>query len=102
GQWQVAAERHAARELRSRTNLWQRFWEDCAETPAACADHYGQEVSQRVIAGLLLEAFPRLTETPEANLLTTLDAVVRPRLRPSAFVWDEALAPGFPRERYWF
>jgi hypothetical protein len=102
GQWQVAAERHAARELHARANLWQRFWEECAEHPAACADNYAQEVTQRAIAGLLLREFPRVAETPEARALAALDETVRPRLRRDGFVWDEPLRPGFPEADFWF
>lgn len=101
-QWQVAAERHAERELRSRANLWQRYWEECGENPAACADAYRQEVTQRTIAALLLRAFPRLEDTNEARLLTALDAAVRPRLRDTGFVWDEELKTAFPHDGFWY
>ncbi len=101
-QWQVAAEKHAAHELRSRANLWQRFWEECAEAPGPCADHYAQEASQRTMAGLLLREFPRVADTPEARVLLAFDATVRPRLRPSGFVWDAALRPAFPQSDFWF
>ena len=102
GQWQVAAEKHAGHELRSRANLWQRFWEECGEAPGHCADNYAQEVSQRAIAGLLLREFPRIAETPEARGLLALDSTVRPRLGANGFVWDESLKPAFPESDFWF
>jgi hypothetical protein len=102
GQWPVAAERHAERELHARGNLWKRYWEECAENPAACSDSYAQEVTQRTIAGLLLRAFPRLAGNVDARVLTALDATVRPRLVGDGFVWDEALRGGFPPGEYWY
>lgn len=102
GQWQVAAERHAERELRSRANLWQRYWEECGERPAACAENYRQEVTQRTIATLLLRAFPRLEDTQEARVLIALDAVIRPRLQRQGFVWDAVLQAAFPADEFWY
>jgi hypothetical protein len=102
GSWQVAAEKKAAQELRSRLNLWQQFWDDCAEQPRTCADHYRQDVSQRVIASLLLHRFPGLAGTPEAKALEQLDRLARGRLTGDRFVWDAALEPGFTEAEFWY
>ncbi len=99
-QWQVAGERHASQELRARANLWQRFWEDCADSP--CADNYAHEVGQRTMAELLLREFARVGDTPEARVLKALDTTVKARLRANGFVWDEALRPVFPEKDFWF
>jgi hypothetical protein len=100
--WQVASERKAEQELRARLNLWQRFWDDCREDPRACADNYGQEVSHRVMAELLLAEFPRLSASPEAAPLRAIDPTVRAKLQGDSFVWAPELAPGFPREPFWY
>jgi hypothetical protein len=102
GQWQVAAEKKAARELHSRLNLWQRFWQECGEEPRGCADNYAQEATQRVIAGLLLHSFPRLADSPDAPALEALDRTVRGRLTGDQFIWPPELAPGFPRAQHWY
>jgi hypothetical protein len=102
GSWQVAAETRAARELRTRLNLWQRFWEECGEQPRTCAENYANEVTQRVIAGLLLHQFPRVAAAPEAAPLEALDRQVRARLRGDRFVWPAELQAGFPAAAYWY
>lgn len=100
--WQVASERKAEQELRTRLNLWQRFWDDCREEPRTCADNYSQEVTHRAMAELLLAEFPRLAASPEATPLRGLDPTVRGKLQGDAFVWAPELQPGFPRERFWY
>jgi hypothetical protein len=100
--WQVAAERKAERELRSRANLWQRFWDECGEQPGACADNYRNEVTQRVIAELLMREFPRLAGSAEARPFSALDSSLRGRLQPGDFIWDDALQPGFPTNPFWY
>ncbi len=100
--WPVAAESKAERELRSRANLWQRFWDDCREQPATCADNYPHAVTQRVIAELLLREFPRLRSSPEAKPLEAVDQVARGRLQGDSFVWAPELQPGFPASDFWF
>jgi hypothetical protein len=99
---QVAAERKAEQELRSRLNLWQRYWEDCREEPRNCADYYPQEVTQRTIAELLLREFPRIAESPEARPLNAVDALARARLQGNRFVWSPELQSGFPEAQFWF
>jgi hypothetical protein len=100
--WQVAAEKKAARELHTRVNLWQRFWEDCADNPRTCAEQYPHDVAQRVIAGLLLHKFPRLVDLPEAATLDELDRLARGRLSGDSFVWGAQVQPGFPEAEHWY
>ena len=100
--WAVAAENKAAKELRSRLNLWQRFLEDCQEDPRPCADNYAQDVTQRAIAALLLRQFSRLADSAEAQRLTPLDAQLRARLKPGPFLWPAELQSEFPQREFWF
>ncbi len=100
--WAVAAENKATKELRSRLNLWQRFLEDCQADPRQCADNYPQDVTQRVIAALLLRQFPRLAGSAEAQRLTPLDAQLRARLKPGPFLWPAELQSEFPQREFWF
>jgi hypothetical protein len=100
--WQVAAETKAQQELRSRLNLWQRYWDDCREEPRTCADHYPHEVTQRTIAELLMRQFPKVGESDEARPVRAMDALVRARLEGEKFVWPSELQEGFPQEQFWF
>ncbi|MCC6188669.1 MAG: hypothetical protein IT318_06515 [Anaerolineales bacterium] len=102
GNWQVAAEKKAAQEFRSRVNLWEQYWNDCREQPVTCADNYPQEVTQRVIAGLLLLKFPRLLDSPEARSLEALDRLARARLVGGRWIWPPDLQPGFPEAEHWY
>lgn len=94
-QWQSAAERKAAKELRTRVNLWQRYLDDLQ-------GRYATEVAQRVMAALLLRQFPRLAATAEAVHLAALDARLQARTTAAGFVWASELQPAFPADDFWF
>jgi hypothetical protein len=100
--WPVAAEKKALQELRSRINLWKAFWDDYVEDPYAHAHHYSDEVTQRVIAALLLHHFPRLADSTEAKRLAPLDAQLRALLKSGAFIWPAELEAAFPKDDFWF
>ena len=36
------------------------------------------------------------------NRLSALDARLRNKLNPAAFVWDEAFSPAFPASEFWY
>lgn len=94
-QWQAAAERKAAKELRTRVNLWQRYLDELQ-------GRYATEVAQRVMAALLLRQFSRLTAAPEALHLAALDARLQGRTTAGSFVWVPELQPAFPADDFWF
>lgn len=97
----VAAERKAQKELATRLNIWASYLQDLAERPEE-ADHYHNEVTQRVIAALLLGRFPRLTESPEAQRLGPLDARLRGRFKKGAFVWLAQMENLLNQSDFWF
>jgi hypothetical protein len=96
-QWQSTAEKKADKELKSRATLWQRYWEECRSDPHGCASSYPQEVTKRVLAQLLLRAFPNLTQSPNALTLGPIDRAVRSRLQGEQFVWEPEFQPAFPK-----
>jgi hypothetical protein len=100
--WPVAAEKKALQELRSRVNLWKAFWDDYLEDPYAHAHHYADEITQRAIAALLLQRFPRLADSTEARRLTPLDTQLRGLLKSGAFIWPVELQAAFPKDEFWF
>lgn len=100
--WPVAAEKKALQELRSRINLWKAYWDDYVDDPYAHAHHYPDEVTQRVIAALLLLRFPRLSDSSEAKRLVSLDAQLRGLLKSGAFLWPTELQAAFPKDEFWF
>lgn len=102
GSWQVAAEKKAERELRTRVNLWKQFWDDCSENPRTCAEQYPHDVVQRVIAGLLLYKYPRVADSAAARSLEALDRLARGQLMGKEFVWASELQEGFPQAEHWY
>ena len=94
--WRSTAEKKADQELHSRATLWQRYWDECRQDSHSCASSYPHEVTNRVIAQLLLRAFPNLSKSPNALLLTPVDRVVRARLQGEQPVWPPEIQPAFP------
>jgi len=100
GSWQVAAEKKAERELHTRVNLWQQYWDDCNNDPHACGEQYKHDVTQRVIAGMLVRRFPRLADTNDGRALDQLDRLASGRTVKQGFVWEAELQSGFPEAEY--
>ncbi|MGQ0601110.1 MAG: hypothetical protein ACT4QE_05365 [Anaerolineales bacterium] len=94
-QWRSNAEKKAEKELHTRVRLWQNFVDEGR-------GRYATEVAQRTMAGLLLGAFPRLSQTPDGQRLAALDARVRGKYPADPFVWDADLQSAFPASEFWF
>ena len=98
--WRSTAEKKAGQELHSRATLWQRYWDECRQDPHACASSYPHEVTNRVIAQLLLRAFPNLSKSPDALVLGPVDRAVRARLQGEQPVWPPEVQPAFPKSDF--
>ncbi len=98
----VASEKKAALELRTRLNLWTQCLTDWPEDRQAAMENYQNDVTQRVIAALLVTAFPRVADSPDALRLTPLDARLRGLWHPGAFVWPAEYQRAFPAAEFWF
>lgn len=94
-QWRSNAEKKAEKELHTRVRLWQNFVDEGR-------GRYATEVAQRAMAGLLVNAFPSLSQTPDGQRLATLDARARGKYPAGPFVWDADLQPAFPASEFWF
>ena len=100
--WQVAWERKAAAELRSRLNLWRGYLTDLEGRPGL-GSSYPQEVRNRTIAVDLVDAGGNQNEI--RTLVASLDAIDsrhRDRFQPGKFVWELAPESAFPAETFWF
>jgi hypothetical protein len=98
--WRSTAEKKADQELHSRATLWQRYWDECRHEPSSCASSYPHEVTNRVIAQLLLREFPSLAKSANAMLLQPTDRAVRGRLQGEQPVWPPELQPAFPKTEF--
>jgi hypothetical protein len=98
--WRSTAEKKAGQELHSRATLWQRYWDECRQDPHSCASSYPHEVTNRVIAQLLLRAFPNLSKSPNATLLAAIDSAIRARLQGEQPVWPDVSQQAFPKTEF--
>lgn len=100
--WAANFDRKAERELRARLDAWAHTLRDFEEHPDDRAN-YASAVNVRVMIELLLEA---LAERPEAEMprarLAEHDARLRTMLIPGGFLWEPALAPHYPGDRFWY
>lgn len=102
GRWRVAWERKAAGEARARLNLWRSYLSELAERPGE-AQHYPQEVRNRLLAGYLIEQAGGQPEAgPLVSQLQALDARLSAGFRSGEFVWEAELASELPRASYWY
>ena len=97
--WRTAWQKKAAREVSNRARLWSQFLSDFAADPDKNAESYRSEARGRAILQMLLTEQPDL---PEKAALVELDAALRPRLKPGAFLWEPELEPAFPKSDFWF
>lgn len=96
--WQVAWRDKATREYQSRFNQWMRTLEELKGDRYQNAPYYQNEVRVRVLLELLADHIPQEGQ-PD---LAPFDAVLRKLVKPGEFIWEPALAPGYPQDRYWY
>jgi hypothetical protein len=99
--WRSAWGRKAAKEFGDRLRQWKRFIEELGQDPAAQRPRYRYEVQRRTILELLKSEAADLP-AEQLDLLAELDTVLRKRLKPGAFIEDEAFRAAFPEREYWF
>jgi len=90
----------AAREMRTRLDLWQNYLLDYRRAPERFSDMYSQEVRWRVMLQLLgSECTP---PEQEAKRLTMNDDLLRQFFLPGKYIWDIRLEKIFCAPPYWF
>ena len=99
--WEVHCEQKAGTEFRARIKLWRDFLEEYRRDPEGNYDRYSFEVSRRAMLLWLQQAATGLPAA-ELQLLENLDRFHLSIFKPGAFIWDEELQNGFPKDIYWF
>lgn len=95
-QWPVNIEKKAVKEFHSRLNVW-------ADALTDLGDGYATAVTPRVYLGLLAPLVGRQAEGAALqSRLSGLDARLRSKITPGAFVWDAALTRAFPTPEFWY
>jgi len=99
--WRATWSQKAAREYRSRLELWRRALDDLLAEPEGRKAAYPSRVRVRVMLDLLdRELAP--SRPARAHLLVDLDARLRAVTYPGAFVWETCFISGFPQNQYWY
>ncbi len=98
--WRSAAERKAGVELKTRAGVWRDRVRDLRE--GAGLSRYDVDVTQRVMAQLLLERFTALERSEHAAGLRSSDSALRGAFVSGAFIWEAGLEPHFPPDGFWF
>ena len=99
--WQVAWERKASWELRSRLRQWGNILKEIRQDPEEHLDYYRYEVRWRAFIQLLLSEIKGLENAQQINI-DGQDLLLRAIFIPGDFIWEPELAPGFPSNPYWF
>jgi len=100
-QWRSAWEKKCRKDVDARLRLWGDFINDYRENPRANLDRYAYEVTRRVQIQLMQPYVAHL-EGGEAELLGTMDKLLRAVLQPGGFVWEAPLEPAFPNPPFWY
>lgn len=106
GTWPAAYDRKLQAEIKARLDAWARYLaEDCADGRPVCAEEYPSQAEVRTILALLLEEAARVSRgdlAPLQSRLAALDGQLRRLFRPGPFIWNAALAPAYPPDRFWW
>jgi hypothetical protein len=99
--WRVAWGTKCGKSFSVRLRMWSDFMSELREQSEEHATRYAYEVRWRVMLHLLKPESPSI-EPAELDLLKMLDLILRKHLVGDEFIWDPALAGGFPADEYWF
>jgi hypothetical protein len=99
--WRTAWEQKAAHSFRARLTQWANFIEEYRQKPEAHADRYGYEVRVRFMLTVLGEESPGIS-SEQSQFLDSLDVILQYHLQAGQFIWDETLAQGYHREKFWY
>ncbi len=95
--------RKLGRELKSYTDSWHWFLQNCLDGDSRCIADYPQEVSTRLRIESLLQEGDRHPSLAEGRRrVQELDEQLRANWQPGEFVLSAPLAQRYPREHYWW
>jgi hypothetical protein len=96
--WEVAWERKAAHEYRSRFRQWSELLKEIFQNLEKQAPFYSADVRLRTLLALLEEDAPA-DKRPDVQ---PLDTNLRAIFRHGGFIWEKEYRPGFPEDTFWF
>ena len=90
------------REMKARLDSLHWFLDECIGEAQRCRANYPYEIRNRQrIEEILKRIEPALNDEERASL-KGVDHRIRQFTHGCPFIWDEALAPIFPRSPYWY
>jgi hypothetical protein len=103
-QRRVRYETKLERDLRSRLDAWAWYLDDMERSGEAATAYYPRQVENRTKIGLLLDDArdSKMSVVASRQRQAALDERLRQNFESGAFVWPDALQPGFPAERFWY
>lgn len=103
-EWRLRYQSKLARELRSRLDVWAWYLDDVKQQGESAIAHYPWQVETRAKIDLLLdEAREVRLEVDESRRgRAALDQRLRGAFTKGEFCWPDELAPGFPKDRFWY
>jgi len=99
--WQVAWDRKAAWEFKSRLRQWGNVLKEIRVDPEDNIAYYHYEVRPRVFLNLL-QAEIKSIDPAHQEHLDGLDLMLGAIFAPGDFIWEPELASGFPVENFWY
>ena len=103
-EWFAHYEEKLLWEAESRLKSMLVFFRECRENPDQCPQLYKPEALKRTIVQELLGVMPglRIESQVVSDKVKEADGALRSILTKSDFIWDEALAPIYPSDEYWW
>lgn len=95
--WKSHWQQKIHKEYHSRLESWQKVLQDIAST-GMDATAYRFQIRLRVILSLLRKELPSESDP----MVDALDQQLKTLTIPSDFIWEPALAKGFPADEFWF
>ncbi|QPC82824.1 hypothetical protein G4Y79_00160 [Phototrophicus methaneseepsis] len=103
-EWFAHYEEKLLWEIESRLNSMRAFFRECRENADQCPQLYKPEALKRTIVEELVQTMPdlRIESDSVDKLVKETDGMLRSLITKSDFLWDEALAPIYPMDKYWW
>jgi hypothetical protein len=103
-EWSTHYHKKLTQEIEARTRDISIYAKECDDDPRTCANSYLPEALRRTIVQEIMGIYPasELHSSGLEGKIKQADSGLRRFVRPSSFVWDEALKPVYPQETYWW
>ena len=99
--WSVAWETKAKWEFTSRLRQWGLYINELSNHLDQQVAFFPNEVKLRVILAMITDRGLGI-ESDMLEQVEILDSVLQIMFKSGEFIWDQELAPGFPRVDYWY